>query len=328
MRALFALLILPAGLCAQPQPPSFHFVLAQDQGSLRPMTREVHVVQHYRERVDYVAMNGSWLRPEESLALVGGPLFRDSTERWQWFSPREGVAESYVLVMAGADTMRLDLPEDPRVLMDRALERGWRDSPEVFRFRKGRYAVAQLITQPWESNSARKLSQLLIAEDEAAHQRELAELEEYYRKRPPPMPPAPPYTPPPPMTEQDWVNYWAAQPPLKQADIHRVSGDTVRVRFTGRVMLNGGCGSGMPLFGIEMLTDTGWVERLPLELVQMDCGMPWADWEDHEVMMPPLRWWVGAHQPEGKREVLPGRYRMCFIGGDNVRRYTTSFMLE
>lgn len=295
---------------------------------MRPLTREVHIVQHYRERVDYVGMQGGWLRPEVSLELVGGPLFRDTTERWQWFNPREGMAESYVLVISGADTMRLDLPEDPRVLIARALERGWRDTPEVFRFRKGRYEVVQLITQPWESNGARKLAQRLIAEDDAAYRRELAELEEYYRKRPPPPPPAPPYTPPPPMTEQDWANFWAQQPPLKRVHVDRAHADTVWVRITGRVMLNGGCSSGMPLFGIEMLTDTGWVERIPFEPVQMDCGMPWADWEEHEVMMPPLRWWVGSNQPAGKREVRPGRYRLFFIGGNNARYWTAPFVLD
>jgi hypothetical protein len=31
----------------------------------------------------------------------------------------------------------------------------------------------------------------------------------------------------------------------------------------------------------------------------MDCGMPWADWNDQVVMLHPLRWWIAVYQPEG-----------------------------
>jgi hypothetical protein len=106
-----------------------------------------------------------------------------------------------------------------------------------------------------------------------------------------------------------------------------VSADTLWVRITGRVMLDGGCASGMPLFGIEMLTDTGWVERIPFDLTQMDCGMPWGDWNEQVVMLHPLRWWIAAHQPEGKKTILPGSYRLFFVGGDLKRLWTEAFSL-
>lgn len=330
MRALFSLLLLPAGLFAQPQPPSFCFVLANDHAALRPLVRTVQMAQHYRRRVGLVNMDQTWLMPEETMALQAGPLM-DGKHHWQCYHPVEHVEESYLLIIADTDTMRIDLPDDPSVLIDRAWARGQRDTPEVIRFRKGRYAVEELVMDPWAGTAARQMADRLIAEDEAMYKKELAALEEHYRKQPPHAPPAAPYIPPPPMAEQDWADYWAQQPPLKQVSIDRVSADTVWVRLTGRVMLNGGCGSGMPLFGLEMRTDTGWVECFPFEPTQMDCGMPWADWEDHLVMLPPLRTinaWVGMHVASGKAALLPGRYRLSFVGGNNERQRTVEFVLE
>ena len=121
--------------------------------------------------------------------------------------------------------------------------------------------------------------------------------------------------------------FWMEQPPLITALIERVSADTVWVKFNGRVMLNGGCGSGMPLFGVEMLTEIGCVERIPFDHSQMDCGLPWADWEEHVVMMPPLRWWVGVHQPEGKKQMDQGMYRLVLMGGNRKQQRTSEFMI-
>lgn len=325
MRCVLFLLFAPLGLFAHPGQPSFCFVLAQDREAVWPLENEVRVIQHYQERVPYVGVNGTWLKPEEALPLQGGPLFRDSSARWTVYHPVEGMAGSYVLVIHRKDTMRLDLPEDPKQLNGRAWTRADRDTPEVIRFRKGHFAVEDLIEYQWAVAAADTLANRLIAEDEAAYRQELAALEQHYRDQPPP--PAPPYTPPPPKTPEDWEAYWAQQPPLKQIRLDRANADTVWVKITGRVMLDGGCASGMPLFGIEMLTDTGWVERIPFDLTQMDCGMPWADWEDHAVMLPPLRWWVSAHQPEGKKTILPGSYRLFFVGGDLKRLWTEAFSL-
>jgi hypothetical protein len=77
-----------------------------------------------------------------------------------------------------------------------------------------------------------------------------------------------------------------------------------------------------------MLTDTGWAERIPFDLTQMDCGMPWADWEDHVVMMLPLHWWVAAHQPEGKKELVSGSYRLRFVGANMKALWTRPFVLD
>ena len=325
MRCCLFLLLAPLGLFAQPAPPSFCFVLAEDHAVVRPFGNEVRVIHHFQERVPYVGVNGTWLKPEGVLPLQGGPLFRDSTSHWTVYHPREAMAGSYVLIIQRKDTLRIDLPEDPKPLIDRAWARADRDTPEVIRYRKGHFAVEELIADQWAVAAADTLAQQLIAEDEAAYRQELGALEQHYRDQPPPPPPAAPYTPPPPMTEQEWEAYWVQQPPLKEAHLDRVSADTVWVRITGRVMLDGGCASGMPLFGIEMLADTGWVERIPFDMTQMDCGMPWADWEDRLVTLPALRWRVSAHQPEGKKTMSPGRYRLFFVGGDLKRLWTEAF---
>lgn len=308
--------------------PTFCFVLAQDEGSARPLRQCETVVQHYRERVPYVGFNATWLGPALGLTLEGGPLFRDSTKQWLVHTPVGGMAESYVLVVHHQDTMRIDLPEDSKELIDRAWRRGERDTPEVIRFRKGRYAMQELVADRWAVAAAHALAERLIAEDDAAHKLELAQLEEHYRNQPPPVPPTPPCTPPQPMAPEDWETYWAQQPPLKDARLDHRKADTLWVRITGRVMLNGGCGSGMPLFGVEVLTDTGWVERIPFERIQMDCGMPWADWDDHVVIMPPLRWWVGTHQSEGRKGLAPGSYRLFFIGGNGRELRTEAFPVD
>ncbi len=326
MRPLI-ILSLATSVVAHAQ-PSFSFALAEDRQEASALARSVAVVQHYRERIPYFGINGSYLGPVQELALEGGHLFRDSKQHWMMYSPVEAVAESYVLVIHEKDTMRIDLPEDPKQLIDRAWLRGERNTPEVIRFRKGRYAVEQLVADPWAERAANTLAKRLIAEDDAAYKQELAELEEYYRNQPPPVPPAPPRAPPPPMTEEDWAAFWAQQPPLKQVRMDRMNADTVCVKITGRVMLNGGCGSGMPLFGIEMHTDSGWVDRIPFDMTQMDCGMSWADWEGHVLMLPPLRWWIGEHQPEGKKAMLPGSYRLFFVGGDLKRMWTEPFAVE
>ncbi len=326
---VLAVIVCNALLCAaQPGPPSFCFVVAEDVVGALPSRRPLRVVQHYRERVPYCGFSGSFLGAVQVLPLEGGALFRDSTMGWTVYHPLEGMAESFVLVILRDDTMRLDLPEDPKLLMERAWKRAARATPELIRFCKGRHAVEELVADQWAVTAARSLAEQLVAEDDAAYEQELAALEQYYRDQPPPVPPSPPYTPPPPMTEADWAAYWAQQPPLKNVQVERMNADTLWVKLSGRVMLDGGCASGLPLFGIELRTDTGWVERIPFDMTQMDCGMPWAHWEEHVVMLPPLRWWIGAHQPDGKRKMQPGSYRLFFVGGDLKRQYTEPFVFE
>jgi hypothetical protein len=126
-----------------------------------------------------------------------------------------------------------------------------------------------------------------------------------------------------------WIGprvFIGSQPPgLEQVALARVNADTIWLHISGRVMLDGGCASNRPLFGIERWTDSGWVERVPMRDVQMDRGMPWADWRDHEVMLPTLRWWIGANQPAATRELKPGMYRVVLMGANRERMWTEAF---
>jgi hypothetical protein len=46
------------------------------------------------------------------------------------------------------------------------------------------------------------------------------------------------------------------------------------------------------------------------------------------VTIPPLCWWVGVHQPEGRKELLQESYRLFFVGGDLKRMWTAPFMVD
>src|SRR5204863_3692244 len=156
---------------------------------------------------------------------------------WVVYSPVEGAAESHVSIIHEKDTMRIDLPEDARPLIDRAWRRGERDTPEVVRFRKGHYAMEQLVDGSWSVAVANAMAKRLIMQDDAAYKQQLADQAEYYRDLPPPAPPSVPYIPPPPMTQEEWEEELARQPGLKEVQVDRVHADTVWVRITGRVML-------------------------------------------------------------------------------------------
>ncbi|MBK9176937.1 MAG: hypothetical protein IPM46_11510 [Flavobacteriales bacterium] len=323
---------LDALICAaQPQPPSVTFTLAEDKARPLPLSRAHVVVSYCRYSNDYnydPEKAGRWVRQ----VFTGGPLFADTTSGWVRYGMYDSYCnKGYLLIIADADTMRLEFPDSSKVhwrLMQRAWGRWDQESPEVIRFRKGTYSFEELIADPWAVETANAFAKRLIAEGDAAYKQQLAELEAHYRNQPPPRPPAAPYIPPPPMTPEQWEAEVAARPGLKEVHVKRVSADTVWVHITGRVMLNGACGSGMPLFGVEMRTDTGWVERIPFELVQMDCGMPWADWEDHGVVLPPLRWWVRGSQPADGKELLPGSYRLVFMGANMEMVRTPPFSME
>ena len=122
-------LLVTLGAHAQPAPPSFCFALAEDDTALSPLGRTPEVFQYYRERVAYVGVDGSWLKPEVRLPLQGGPMFIDSSERWIVYQPMEGIAASFVVVALGEDTMRIDLSEHPEALQRSALMRWDRETP-------------------------------------------------------------------------------------------------------------------------------------------------------------------------------------------------------
>ncbi|MGV9013931.1 MAG: hypothetical protein ACOH13_15170 [Flavobacteriales bacterium] len=113
---------------------------------------------------------------------------------------------------------------------------------------------------------------------------------------------------------------------LEQVIVEQASADTVWLRITGGVLLDGGCSSSMPLFSVEMRTDSGWEERIPLTLVQMDCGLAFAQWTDRRVMIP-LAWWVRVHSRAGDGELARGSYRLVFTGADLERLPSAAFTI-
>ncbi|MBL8010542.1 MAG: hypothetical protein JNJ64_08040 [Flavobacteriales bacterium] len=241
--------------------------------------------------------------------------------------------DQQVVVQRDGQVMRIRVPNDPRERQPlvEAVQRRSGDhvSPEVFRFRPGTFTFAELAAEPVFDALEGRLAKRLEQQREAqynAEQRALAsatkQAERNRRKAPPLVLVTPPSIPRPVHPAELHV---VMVPGIDSLTVARVNADTVWLRITGRVMLDGGCASNRPLFGIELWTDSGWVERLPLQHAQMDCGMPWADWRDHEVMLPPLRWWTGANQPAATRELKPGMYRVVLMGANRERRWTDAF---
>lgn len=315
--ALLAVLCVAAH--AQPAPPDFCFVISEPGDADKPLSRAYVVKQQYRERVFYHNSDRYWLKPDTIITLGSRDLFKEKNGGWRVFTPITGVSESRLLVIAGTDTMRIDLPDDMRPLIDRAWKRWPEPTPEVMRFKPGRR---------WEVNTCINEYQAGVA----ANQYILRRLQKEAEYVPPPANVPPPGIRPPtplppvaPIKVQEPQDRKTGPPGLEQVAVSRVEGDTVWLRITGRVMLDGGCASNRPLFGIERWTDTGWVERVPMQHAQMDCGMPWADWRDHEVMLPPLRWWTGANQPAATRDLKPGMYRVVLMGANGEHMWTEAF---
>lgn len=334
-------------LLAQPGAPDLSFTVVRDtkgrpmrgpyaeNAMMREALRKPHV-EPWTVEIHFTLSKDYPYAPEqagkhEQWVLTATPLQDGRTQRL-WFSILDcWCTDLFVLIMQGQESMRIDLPDaspERWALVQHVMQRsGDLPSPEVIRFRPGRFTYAELMNDPVFDELEARLADRLNEAANTSYQKQLADLEEYYCTHPPTPAPAPAPPTPPALTQEQWEAEMAKQPGLQQVEVDRMNADTVWVRITGRVMLDGGCASGMPLFGVEMLTDTGWVERIPFDLTQMDCGMPWADWDQHVVMLPPLRWWVGAHQPEGRKELLPGTYRLMFVGGNAKNVRTDAFSI-
>jgi len=231
----------------------------------------------------------------------------------------------HVQVIQGDRIMRIDLPDAPVdrwALVQRVMARsGDHPSPEVFRFRAGRYTYAELADDPVFDKLEQRIADGLGDAREADYRRQLAEQEEYYRNQPVVVPSGTLS-----QVEDEMEAYKrevAARPALKVLEIEQQHADTIWLRISGGVLLDGGCASAMPQFSIEMLTDSGWVERHPFPVAQMDCGMPWGEWNERIVMLHPLRWWVSANSPQGQKELLPGTYRLVLLGANGELVRTT-----
>jgi hypothetical protein len=185
----------------------------------------------------------------------------------------------------------------------------------VVRFRKGHYRFDEAIATPWSVNAAHVLAKRLIAEDEAAYKRLLAEREAYYRALPPL---APPVVPAPPVTQQKWEQTSG----LEEVELERVDADTVHVRITGHVMLDGGCASAMPMLQLDVLGGKARETVVPMPAQQLDCGLPTARWHGH-VLALPVAQWAALHG----RTLDAGTYRLILQGADGRTMTTHAFVL-
>lgn len=331
MRHLALLLACsPLVLCAQPDPPDITFTLADDAGCTMPFVRAHRVELHYNYDPQYGF--AEHLRGEAmSTVLEGTALFADSTAAWRSYRvPPIWGTERRLFVIANEDTMRLDLPntlDSTWLLVQRAMGRWDRDTPELIHFRKGHFAFADVILEAKADARANEFAAHIKAGTRAKEQAESEAYLEWHKALPEPAPPVVPYTAPPPPTEAEIAAYWAQQPKLKRAKVVLVKEDSVTISLTGRVMLTGDCASSMPIFGLEQLVRNAWVERIAVDMTQMDCGLGWGDWEDHAITLP-LRWWLNVRASRGEKELGPGTYRLVFVGGDLQQLRTAAFVLR
>lgn len=270
---------------------------------------------------------------EKHWPLAGTPISGDRKGREQFTVLDRWCTDQYVVITQGSERMRIDLPDAGparTALHEHAMGRsGFDASPEVIRFRPGQFSYAELAHEAGFEKLEARLAEGIKNAAAEEHRKNLAEGAQFYRDQPPPALPTAPYIPPPPppMTEPDGAGFWKEQPPLLEVRILHLYADRVQLSITGRIMLTGACASSMPLFGMEMFTDSAWVERVPLELTQLDCGMSWGDWEERSLVLP-LRSRTAAHAPAGRKELVPGTYRFVFMGGDMQRVATEAFRIE
>jgi len=85
--------------------------------------------------------------------------------------------------------------------------------------------------------------------------------------------------------------------------------DTIVVRVTGHVKLDGSCGGSTPLYGFQRKEGDAWTDHLPPGYIQMCCGMPSAEWFQRTVTLIPAHVALPAH---GKPWV-PGEYRVVVL---------------
>ena len=95
---------------------------------------------------------------------------------------------------------------------------------------------------------------------------------------------------------------------VPSAPLYHLS-DTIVVRITGHVMLDGSCGGGTPLYGFQRKEDGAWVDYLPPCNVQLCCGMPSAEWVQRTVGLVPAH----VAQPGRLRPWKSGEYRVVVL---------------
>lgn len=94
--------------------------------------------------------------------------------------------EHYIMVYNGEERMRIDLPDAPadcwaiaKHVMTRS---GYVASPEVIRFRPGRFSFTELMNEPAFDALEQRIAKRLKDDENASYVKELKELEERYRE--------------------------------------------------------------------------------------------------------------------------------------------------
>jgi hypothetical protein len=114
---------------------------------------------------------------------------------------------------------------------------------------------------------------------------------------------SPPFIPPPEPSISLHTRYGVPSDPLYHLT------DTIVVRITGDVKLDGNCSSSTPLYGFQRREGDDWVDYLPPCNVQLCCGMPSASWYQQTVALVPAH----VAQPGRLRPWKPGEYRAVVL---------------
>jgi len=99
--------------------------------------------------------------------------------------------------------------------------------------------------------------------------------------------------------------------------------DTIRVRITGHVKLDGGCGGSTPLYGFQRKEGDTWKEYIQPDLIQMCCGMPTAYWNAHIIALIPAH----VAQPPYNKPWVPGEYRVVLALAENTEFVGPGFLV-
>jgi hypothetical protein len=186
-------------------------------------------------------------------------------------------------------------------------------SPEVIRFRPGRFSYVALAQEGALQEVEQRIADRLVKDAGKATNVRVAPWL--------PMSAQPIATAP--HEEQPQV-------PAPHGGIMRLverRGDTLVLRVTGAVMLDGGCTSNSPMMAVEVnVSHDNWLQLASTMDVQMDCGRPTMEWKDHELRIPVVEW-TQRHGPQGLA-VMPGRYRLGVRFADGSLHWTKAFTLE
>ncbi len=242
-------LLLPFATLAQPGPHSVTFTVAANTEELQPISGDVRVVMHFTQRAEWGITPRNLGTMTE---LPTSPLFTPPDTTWSAFwIPSCWCTDMMLEITVGGETMWLALPDDLNDLEMRAMQRAHNETPEVIRFRPGRFVFEEEIMQPWNERATLQMKRMIKADQLANNP---------YRT---PLPTDVLYT-------QDTI--------LLDKARYRM-GETVRARISGTVRTDGSC-SASPLYELRAMRPVTGLISDPCSAPQMDCGLPTVFWED------------------------------------------------